>query len=114
MAYSQFKYVADITFAFFLSVATLPLCLIVALIIKLEDPSDSVIFRQVRIGQNNQPFTLYKFRSMRSSFDKKGTVLSDGDRLLRTGKVIRKMSLDELPQLINILKGEMSFIGPRP
>jgi lipopolysaccharide/colanic/teichoic acid biosynthesis glycosyltransferase len=71
-------------------------------------------FSQMRPGMNNKIFKLLKFRTMNNNKDANGTLLPDNLRLTRVGKVIRKLSLDELPQLINVLKGEMSLIGPRP
>jgi len=73
-----------------------------------------ILFTQVRPGLNEKLFTIYKFRTMSNETNEKGELLSDEFRLKATGKFIRKTSLDELPQLFNVLKGEMSFIGPRP
>lgn len=73
-----------------------------------------VIFRQKRPGQHQQPFYIYKFRSMKNGHDDHGRLLSDADRLTKFGNFIRDFSLDELPQMFNILKGEMSIVGPRP
>lgn len=73
-----------------------------------------VIFRQRRPGKNEKPFYLLKFRSMADLRDEKGNLLSDEKRILPLGKFLRKTSLDELPQFWNVLKGDMSFIGPRP
>ena len=72
------------------------------------------IFSQYRPGKNGKVFKLYKFRSMTDKTDENGILLPDEERITKFGKFIRKTSIDELPQLINILKGEMSFIGPRP
>jgi sugar transferase EpsL len=72
------------------------------------------IFRQMRPGLNGKPFAIYKFRTMRDEFDAEGKSLPDGQRLTRFGRFLRKTSLDELPELFNILKGEMSLVGPRP
>lgn len=104
-----------------------PLLLLLALIIKLEDKKSSIFFSQERIGLNGQPFRMYKFRSMVSDAEKQlDTLLSQNEttgamfkmandpRVTKVGKFIRKTSLDELPQLWNVLKGEMSLVGPRP
>jgi len=81
--------------------------------VKLESRGPAV-FKQRRPGKNKGIFTMYKFRSMRIETEIKGQVLTDQERLTLSGKILRKTSIDELPQLFNILKGEMSFIGPRP
>lgn len=72
------------------------------------------IFRQQRPGLHGKPFYLYKFRTMRDIRSADGTLLDDGERLTRFGRLLRSLSLDELPELINIIKGDMSLIGPRP
>ena len=73
-----------------------------------------VVFKQERIGVNNKRFQFYKFRTMSNETDSKGTLLPDMKRLTSLGSFLRKTSIDELPQIINIIKGDMSFIGPRP
>lgn len=73
-----------------------------------------VIFSQQRPGKNEIPFTLYKFRTMRDARDESGALLPDGRRLTRLGAFLRATSLDELPELVNVLRGEMSLVGPRP
>lgn len=73
-----------------------------------------ILFSQIRAGYNGQAFSIYKFRSMTNERDKDGYLLPDPDRLSTVGKIIRATSVDELPQFINIIKGEMSLIGPRP
>ena len=106
-----FKRFFDCLFAVLLLILLAPIMLLVALAIKL-DSKGPAIFKQIRSGKNNKEFMLYKFRSMTCNndiYDK-----SKEDQLTKVGKFIRKTSLDELPQLFNILKGEMSFIGPRP
>lgn len=104
----------DFIFAACLLVAALPVMVLVAIVIKREDPLGPVLFRQHRIGKDNTPFIILKFRSMKTVREENGMELSDKDRLLKSGRIIRKLSLDELPQLINVIKGDMSFIGPRP
>lgn len=112
--YILFKRSFDILFSFVLAISTLPLMIITSAVIFLEDPEGSVIFKSIRIGKNNKPFYVYKFRSMIIQTERDGIRLYDNDRILKCGKFLRKFSLDELPQILNILKGEMSFIGPRP
>lgn len=87
--------------------------LIVALVIKLEDGSPA-IYKQLRMGKNLKPFYIYKFRTMTTERKELKSELSHEQMVTKEGKVLRATSIDELPQLINILKGEMSFIGPRP
>ena len=92
-----------------------PLFLILALWIKL-DSQGPVFYKQIRVGRFNKDFQLYKFRSMRMGSDKKGLItVGDRDpRITKSGYFIRKYKLDEFPQLINVLKGDMSLVGPRP
>jgi lipopolysaccharide/colanic/teichoic acid biosynthesis glycosyltransferase len=73
-----------------------------------------VLFRQIRPGYKGKPFTIYKFRTMTNQRDRSGNLLPDEARLTRLGRFLRSTSLDEIPELINILKGEMSWVGPRP
>lgn len=90
-----------------------PLLAIVALLVRIYH-GRPVLFRQVRPGYNNQLFTLYKFRTMNDARDDQGQLLPDAQRLTPLGKFLRSTSLDELPELINVLCGEMSLVGPRP
>ena len=90
--------------------------LIAAIAIKVEDPKGPVIFKQVRVGKDKQPFKIYKFRSMWTETPDVPThLLSDPNQFItKVGAFLRKTSIDEIPQLVNILKGDMSFVGPRP
>ena len=107
------KRVFDIVMSLVLIILLSPVILLVAVLvgIKMGWP---VFFVQERVGKDNQIFKIYKFRTMSNSVDKKGQPLSDEMRLTKFGQVLRQTSLDELPELFNILKGEMSFVGPRP
>lgn len=109
------KRVADIVLSAAAIALSLPLWIACAIAIKHED-GGPVIFRQERIGRNGRPFTIYKFRTMRTDAESEGIRLSgDADpRVTRTGRLLRARHLDELPQLCNILRGDMSFVGPRP
>ncbi|MEC9485498.1 MAG: sugar transferase [Candidatus Izemoplasma sp.] len=90
-----------------------PLLLIVAVFIRVRLGSP-IIFKQKRPGLNERIFTIYKFRTMTDKRDDQGSLLPDGDRLTKFGKFLRSTSIDELPGLINIIKGDMSIVGPRP
>jgi lipopolysaccharide/colanic/teichoic acid biosynthesis glycosyltransferase len=92
-----------------------PLFLLIAILIKL-DSKGPIVFRQKRIGLNFRAFEIYKFRTMVQKAPQLGTLITYGhdSRITRAGRLLRKAKLDELPQLINVLKGEMSFVGPRP
>ena len=105
----------DFLFSVIGLVAITPVMLLLALIITI-DSKGGVFYKQVRIGKNKKPFKLYKFRSMSTDADKKGllTVGNKDSRITKIGYYLRKYKLDELPQLINVLYGNMSFVGPRP
>ena len=112
---SRFKRAFDICFALGLLLATSPILLLAALCVRLESPGP-VIYRQNRVGLHGDEFMLYKIRSMRSDAEKNGAVWASKNdpRVTRVGRFIRKTRIDELPQLVNVLKGDMSVIGPRP
>jgi len=109
------KRVFDIVVAFLGLSLLLPLLLLVAFLIKLDTPGP-IFFRQERIGKRFRPFFIYKFRTMGHDAPQKGGLITIGadPRITRMGRILRKTKIDELPQLLNILKGEMSFVGPRP
>ena len=114
--YRAVKRFLDVTASFLGLVLLSPLILAVSILIKI-DSRGPVIFRQKRIGRNGKVFEIYKFRSMCVGAEKTGSGVYSGKgdaRVTRIGKILRATSIDELPQLLNILKGEMSFVGPRP
>lgn len=107
------KHLIDLIFTFLALLFLAPLFVLVALLVSLS-PGSTVIFKQVRPGKHKNPFTLYKFRTMTDCRDDNGNLFPDEDRLTRVGRIMRRISLDELPELLNVLKGEMSLVGPRP
>jgi len=110
------KRTIDLVLSLLLAIATLPLMLLTALLVLLED-GRPILYRQERVGENGRTFVLSKFRSMRKDAEKGGQPIwaKDGDdRITRVGQLIRKTRLDELPQLWNVVRGDMSFVGPRP
>ena len=112
----RLKRILDITISFLILIISIPVALLVAIVIKI-DSKGPVLFRQERIGMNNKIFKIYKFRSMYLDAEKHtGPVWSaKGDpRVTRAGKIMRKLRIDEIPQFFNVLKGEMSLVGPRP
>ena len=110
-----FKRCLDILASLVGLVIFLPVVVILCIIIKLESKGPAV-FKQTRAGKDGRPFTLYKFRTMRTGVDPFGTSPKSGEdpRLTSFGKFLREYSLDELPQLMNVLKGDMTIVGPRP
>ena len=112
--YGFIKRTFDITVSLVVLIATSPLMLIISVFIKLSD-GGHILFKQRRPGKDGKIFTVYKFRTMsEKTVDENGRELSDMERMTGVGRFLRKTSLDELPQFINVLKGEMSIIGPRP
>lgn len=103
----------DLLFATVLWLILLPLSLIISLLISATMPGP-VFFRQVRIGYKGQPFTIIKFRTMKINQSDISITLKSDDRITALGRWLRRTKLDELPQLLNVIKGHMSFVGPRP
>lgn len=125
--YIAVKRAQDIVFSLLALVVLSPLMLVIAIAIMIDDPKGGFIFRQIRCGKDGRMFHFYKFRSMCVDAEKKLDGLLDQNemegpafkiendpRITRVGKFLRKTSLDELPQLVNVLRGEMSIVGPRP
>ena len=108
-----FKRFFDFILSLIATIILLPIMIIVY-ILSLIFLRGNPIFKQYRPGKNNKIFAMYKFRSMTNKKDENGNLLPDKDRITTWGKILRKTSLDELPQLFNILKGDMSIVGPRP
>ena len=111
--YKPIKYFLDTLFAILLLIGLSPLLLGITFMLWIQNRGIP-FFTQVRPGKNGQLFTIYKFKTMRDTRDAAGELLPDFKRMTPLGKIIRKLSLDELPQLWNVVRGEMSFVGPRP
>jgi undecaprenyl phosphate N,N'-diacetylbacillosamine 1-phosphate transferase len=111
--YIFLKNSCDFVFALVGLLILAPLFLIISIILYL-DFKESPFFFQKRVGKNNKVFSIVKYKTMKNTRDEQGLLLPDEQRLTRLGTLIRKTSLDEIPQLVNVLKGEMSFVGPRP
>ena len=107
--------ILDICISLPVIIGALPVFAFIALLIK-SNSKGPVIFKQTRAGKNGHPFTLYKFRTMKTDTDPFGASPKNGadPRLIKYGRLLREYSLDELPQLVNVLKGDMSIVGPRP
>lgn len=125
--YLRMKRLIDLVLSLGGLIMLLPVLTLIALLIKIENPRGPIFFRQTRIGKDEKPFTMYKFRSMVTDAEKLLDSLSNQNeiqgamfkmkndpRITKVGKWIRKTSFDEMPQLLNVLKGEMSLVGPRP
>ena len=108
-----FKRILDFIFAIVLFIITLPILLVVGMLVGIY-LGFPIIFKQKRPGKDENEFTLYKFRTMTDAKGENGELLPDDKRLTKFGLFLRSTSLDELPELINIIKGDMSFVGPRP
>lgn len=108
------KWIFDRSAAFVGLVGLAPFMAVIAAVVWVQDPNHSFIFRQKRIGQYGKPFTFYKFRTMKAQQGGSSVTVRNDARLTKIGKFLRRYKLDELPQLWNVLKGDMSFVGPRP
>lgn len=115
MIYRKYiKRILDFIGALIMLIVLSPLLLVVTVWLHFANKGAGAFFTQERPGKDERIFKLYKFKSMTDEQDAEGNLLPDGERLTSVGRFIRKTSLDELPQLWNVLKGDMSFIGPRP
>ena len=123
----QGKRLFDIFFATLILLFFLPLMIVIAVVIVIDDPSAGPFYKQIRVGRHGKKFYMYKFRTMRANADKMidelakqnemdGPVfkMKEDPRITRVGKILRKLSLDELMQFFNVLKGDMTLVGPRP
>lgn len=110
---SRVKRVFDVIASALLLIVLSPVLLVIALAVRINMGSP-VLFKQVRAGLHGCPFTILKFRTMLDAFDHNGSPLPDEDRLTPLGRFLRSTSLDELPELVNVLRGDMSLVGPRP
>lgn len=110
-----FKRIFDLLISLTALIFLLPVFAVIAIVIKTSDKGPA-IFKQERAGKDGKPFTFYKFRTMKVHVDPFGQSPKSGDdpRLIKPGKFLREYSLDELPQLFNVIKGDMSIVGPRP
>ena len=107
------KRLLDFTLSFLALIILSPVLLVTAVLVRIKLGSP-IIFHQERPGKSEKIFRLYKFRSMTDECDENGNLLPDNERLTRFGRILRSTSLDELPELLNILRGDMSIVGPRP
>ena len=109
------KRLFDIGFSLFALIFSLPIIILTALLIKIEDFTEHIFFLQTRIGKDRIPIKIIKFRTMSSRITHEKEITVDGDpRITKVGKWVRKLKFDELPQFINVLRGDMSIVGPRP
>lgn len=111
--YQYFKVIIDFLGSIIILIVLLPVFLVigVSVLVAMGSP---IIFKQERIGKHNKPFIMYKFRTMREPKKGQNRLLSDADRITKVGEFLRRSSLDELPEIINVIKGDMSLVGPRP
>lgn len=107
------KRIFDLFFALIALIVLSPVLIVTAILVRIFIGAP-ILFTQQRPGYKGRPFNIYKFRSMSNRIARDGSLLPDAERLTRFGRILRSLSLDELPELFNILRGEMSFVGPRP
>jgi len=108
-----FKRIIDLLVAITVLLVLFPIWMIISILLLIANEG-KVFFTQTRIGKGNRSFNVIKFKSMNDKKDENGDLLKDVERLTKIGKIVRKTSLDELPQLLNVIKGDMSLVGPRP
>ncbi|MDQ0150887.1 sugar transferase [Eubacterium multiforme] len=108
-----FKRLLDVIFSIIAIILLIPIYIMIGILVRINLGSP-IIFKQTRVGKEEKIFNMYKFRSMTNEKNKNGELLSDEERLNKFGKILRSTSLDEIPELFNILKGDMSIVGPRP
>lgn len=117
MKIDMYKHIAknyfDIISGILIFIILIPILIFISILVFLS-MGVPVFFKQERIGKNNKPFIMYKFRTMREPTEGENRLLSDADRVTKVGTFLRKTSLDELPEIINVIKGQMSLVGPRP
>jgi len=107
------KRILDLVLIFTAIIVLLPILIVAALLVRVQLGSP-VLFKQIRPGLHGKPFTIFKFRTMTAAKDADGNLRPDSERLTKVGRFLRGTSLDELPELFNVLKGDMSLVGPRP
>ena len=108
-----FKNLVDLFVGLLILIVLIPILILISICVSIS-VGRPIFFKQKRIGKNNKSFIMYKFRTMREPKEGENRLLSDADRVTKVGKFLRKTSLDELPEIINVIKGEMSLVGPRP
>lgn len=113
MMYQKAKRILDFILSFVLIIIFMIPMIIISIAIKLDDGGD-IFYKQLRMGKNLKPFYIYKFRTMKSNRKELESNLKHSEMVTKIGKILRATSIDELPQLINIIRGDMSFVGPRP
>lgn len=110
----KIKHILDVAFSLICLIVIAPLILLVCILLFYANSSTNVFFTQLRAGEKGNLFLVIKFKTMTDKKDENGNLLPDHNRITYIGRIIRSLSIDELPQLINVLKGDMSFVGPRP